>query len=483
MPDDESIQRMAPYIRQAYQLTKDKQTDEAYRVLLPHFREKAMPVFFEDTAGWVIYGYLKLHKDALSSVEFRTCLSYYVAFCSGKPSLCHSLIMVLAERFKDGHAEFRFTRFCLLWHLDGFRPEDFLRAKGTDHEGKPITYPALVEKVASRLYQEQKSRPEAEDCAAVLPFLERVRQTFPDNENLPLYVAAMKNWSGQHEEAIAELKDLLCTAPKWFLWQALGDIVGDQELRMACYCKALLTNGNEEFIGKLRLALATLIRDSDKPQAAHELSRYLTTYQSRQWHIADTALSLQRELSGITPATQPRRFYDTQSQRAEAFVYQHIAPIEMTLMGIAPNKAGKQRARLSSLQPKVSLSTPVTPELRRAAVGDIFSVRTAQQNGRTVALTIQATGRKNERVTNNSRKTIPSKANASPHSSQPQTESKTVEGIFLQKESQEYGFIDRTIYVHALIIKAEGLTSGQRVRVKAIQNPDGKWRVAKVIKD
>ena len=259
----EHIKAIAPDVAKSYQLGKEQKYDEAYQTLLPLFEAKEVPSYFEEPCGWTIYRYLKNNESKLSSREIRKALSYYLAFASCKPSNLHSCIMIQAANLEKKHEnDFKFIEFCRMWKLESLRDKDFVSEKGTTESGKSIEFQSLAENVATRLYKELKKRHTEEFVNELFPFFETVKEKCPNNRFIGMYIAQLYYWQGNTGRAIAEYKALLRTAPEWFIWKHLGDICGDNEVRISLYCKAMTMMGKEEYIGELRLALANLVSKS-----------------------------------------------------------------------------------------------------------------------------------------------------------------------------------------------------------------------------
>lgn len=391
----EYIKAIAPDIAKAYQYGKEHKYDEAYQVLVPHFENKEIPTYFEETCGWTIYRFLKKNEENLSSKDIRKALAFYIAFASCKPSTLHSCIMIQAANLEKKHEnDFRFIEFCLMWKLESLRDEDFLSAKGATENGKSIEFQSLAEKVATRLYKELKQRHTVEFVNELFPFFETIKEKCPNNRFIRLYIAQLYYWQGYRERAIAEYKHILRTTPEWFIWKHLGDICEDKEVRISLYCKAMTMMGKDEYIGELRLALANLLLDANKEQAAYEVEQYMKTYKANGWKIAGDVYLLQNKLLGITPSVQAKLFYRNHTEKAEEFAYSDIPVEKLTFSGIVKNHAGKERANLINKRKKIYVRTPLTSLLRKASVGDVFLVRVYECQKRKIALTIHPTENK-----------------------------------------------------------------------------------------
>lgn len=389
----EHIKAIAPEVAKAYKLGKEQKYDESYRVLVPYFEAKEIPTFFEEPCGWTIYRYMKSNEDKLSSREIRKALAYYLTFASCKPSLLHSCIMIQAINLeKKFENDFRFIEFCLMWKLESFRDEDFLSEKGTTDNGKSIEFQSLAEKVATCLYKELKTRHTEEFVNELFPFFETIKAKCPNNRFIRMYIAQLYNWQNETVKAIDEYKKILRTTPEWFIWKHLGDICENKDLQISIYCKAMTMIGKDEYIGELRMNLAKLLMESNKEQAAYEIEQYMRTYKDNRWNILGEVYMLQNKLQGVKPSEHAKQFYRSHIEKAEEFAYSDIPVLKLTYSGIIMNHAGKERANLVNKRKGISVRTPLTPQLRKASVGDIFKVRVYNDKKRRIALTIHPNG-------------------------------------------------------------------------------------------
>ena len=468
----EHIKAIAPVVAKAYQLGKDQKYDEAYQTLLPLFEAKEIPSYFEEPCGWTIYRYLKKNENKLTSTEIRKALSFYLTFASCKPSVLHSCIMVQAANLEKKHEnDFRFIEFCQMWKLENLRDEDFLSAKGTTETGKSIEFQSLAENVVTRLYKELKSRHTEEFVNELFPFFLTIKEKCPENRFIEMYIAQLYYWLNDTDKAIAAYKTILRTAPEWFIWKHLGDICEDNDVRVSMYCKAMTMIGKDEYIGELRLNLAKLLLESNKEQAAYEIEQYMKTYKENGWKISGDVYILQNKVQGTIPSAQARQFYRNNIEKAEDFAYSDISVEELTYNGIVTNHAGKEKASLVNKRKKIFVRTSLTPQLRKAEIGDVFLVRVYEYQKRTIALTIHPTEKKNVQSTNI-------------HSVKQGNEADvTISGVVSFPAQGEFCFIDHQYFVSEKLTKTNNLKAGDSVKAKAKKMPDGRWRVVSIINE
>ena len=465
----EHIKAIAPEVAKAYQLGKEQKYDEAYNVLVPHLEAKEIPSYFEQPCGWTIYRYLKNNENKLSSLEIRKALSFYLSFASCKPSTLHSCIMVQAVNLEKKHEnDFRFIEFCLMWNLESLRDEDYKSAKLTTESGKNIEYQSLAEDIATRLYREMKSRHSLDFAIKLYPFFEKVKDTCPSNRFINMYLAQLLYWQEKMAESLDAYKTILRNTPEWYIWKSIGDIIEDNDLRVSFYCKALTMMGKEEYIGDLRLKLATLLLEKNKEQAAYERDQYMSTYKEKGWNISGDVYLLQGKLQGVTPSTQSKAFYRNNIEAAENYVYSDVPAEELVFVEIFKNQEGKERAKLINTRKHLEIKTSITPVLRKAVIGEVFLVRLSRKNGRFVPLTIHKTGKIESGIKKN---------NSDPNEAK---ERKTITGIVSMPPKGDFCFIDHTYYVPEKIKQSNNLQEGQSVKAEVRLMPDGRWRVVSI---
>ena len=467
----EHIKAIAPEVAKAYQLGKEQKYVEAYNVLVPYFEAKEIPTYFEEPCGWTIYRYLKNNENKLSSLEIRKALAFYLSFASCKPSTLHSCVMVQAANLeKKFENDFRFIEFCQMWNLNSFREEDFIAAKGTTESGKSIEFKSLAENVATRLYKELKSRHTEEFVDQLFPFFLTVKEKCPENRFIGMYIAQLYYWQNKKEKSIEEYKNILKTAPEWFVWKNLGDICEEKDIRISLYCKAMTMMEKDEYVGDIRLSLVNLLLETNKEQAAFEIEQYMRTYKEKGWKIAGEVYMLQNRLSGVTPSNQARKFYRDNVEEAENYVYSDIPVYELTYKGIVTNKAGKKKANLVNKQENIYICASVTNQLRKASVGEVFLARVFQKDKKQIALTIHPSGKRVEVTTKR-------QANKQLGNS----DIASICGIVSLPAQGNFCFIDHQYYVPEKFAKANELKEGDRVNAKAKKMPDGRWRVISIL--
>ena len=464
----ENILRISHIVSKAFSLGKEHKTDEAYETLRPYLERDEVPTYFCQPVGWTIYRYVKEKLSTLSPKEAKVIFGYYLNFCSHKPDMVHSYMLVLAMMYAKLHMqEFPFVDFCRSWDLDSLRDEDYVSTEGKGSDGKPVVYQSLAIKVATLLYKEIKGTESPKFAGEFLPFFEKVLQRCPDYEFTPLYIANLHAWQGDKDIAIAMFKRMLVHRQQWYLWQHLGDLMGD-DIKLSCYCKTLTLIDKEEYIGKIHLVLSSLLINQFPEQAAYELQAYVNTYQRNGWKCNAMAYEIKKQLPSVTPTPNGKSFYMQHTIAAEEFVFSDYPQEEFVFTGVMTYANGKMRACLSNHKKHLFAKLPLTPQLRKANDGDVFTCRYNFQDSHVDILTLHPTGK---RVSVNMSKSA---------SKQTSDKGKMVEGKVRIKSDKPFAFLDQ-YFISPRLRRSCGLVDGQMIKAVVTQLQDGRWRVIKIL--
>lgn len=505
---DDNIRRVAPAVSRAYRLGR-QHPDEAFGELRPYLERDEMPAYFCQPVGWAIYRYIKAHLQQLAPQEATTLLSYWLAIAPDRPDMTGSYMMMLAAQLRKLHPDgFSLAAYCRNAGLDLLRDDDYQATIGHTADGQTTTYQPLAAKVATGLYKELKQSRNPEAAREFLPFFEMVARRCTSFEYSALYIANLHAWMGQKDQAIAMLRQQLQRRQQWYLWKHLGELL-DTRLRLSCYCKALTLCDDDKYLGDIHLWLALQLEASAPDRAAAEIGVYIATYRSNFWGLSHQAIEAEGRLKAVSPAKDRLQFYLEQSLPAEDFAFADCPQAEFVMQGLVRNRDGKQRARLSCDSRHLTVMVAPTPVLRQAKAGQVLLCRYRRENHRTQLLTTRPTGRTASLPTHGtagdnhrSQTTSPGRTvSTTPHgadgdnhrnkmpstgrtvsttpnggASQP---TRRIEGKVKRKEGQLFAFVGNCFIPPRLCQKAS-LADGQHVRVKAIRQPDSRWRAEEI---
>ncbi len=290
--------------------------------------------------GWALYR--ALHADQSSeTLRRRKWLVAYLDLGLERPSLLHSLVLSEAVRIeRTMPLDFLFSSFVSMWGLENLRDEDW-EDHVTDDRRR---LPSLVEKVIAVYVREMLVTPLLVPSDEFNAVLDRALEKFPASEHLPRYKAQLLVRDKRPDEAVDFYRKMIIKSPsKFFLWNELSDLVDSRELKVSMLCCALNSPVKDEFVGKLRLKLATLLTEAGQlEQARHEVNRFRETYDRNNWKIPTEYYMAYSPLQQVEPSGD-NRYYEMNCAKAREFVYGSLPSVLMVKVGEKKdvNKAGK----------------------------------------------------------------------------------------------------------------------------------------------
>lgn len=265
-----------------------------------------LDISLHNSVGWFLYFRIK-NSQPNNFVIQKNDLATYLKLQTTKPSLLHSLILHEAIRMKKQKPNaFKFFNFLTLWRPENLRLEDWKQ-----FEGKGIRKtPSLVEKIIS-CYAKELSQLKIEASREMAYLTDKAIRTFPGNDNLLLYKSEICKSLGNKEEALTLLKSLLQKQPsKSHIWRKTADLIGKHDLKIACLCKAISLQKDEEFLGDTHLKLARLLLRKKLPQfALFELQKYHRLYMSKHWSLSKEYDNLRNRINPDIKAEDDKDIY------------------------------------------------------------------------------------------------------------------------------------------------------------------------------
>lgn len=129
-------------IQKAEELSKNGNNNEALAIFKNLISQNRLTELHHENYGWIIYRYIKVEENSLSSVEVRTFLRDYMNLENDRPSMLHSMILNFALNYSKTHSDFKFYNFFALWNPKNLRYEDL---QDGYKDGKNI--PSLISRI------------------------------------------------------------------------------------------------------------------------------------------------------------------------------------------------------------------------------------------------------------------------------------------------------------------------------------------------
>lgn len=318
-------QRALPHyseILDAINKAKNNQSVNAeYRVIDELFKAGELDARLYNDFGWLTYYALK--QTPLDDAHTRKELLHnYIMLDLPKPTILHSRI--LDEAIKVEHntpLQFRIRDFVRLWGMNNLRDQDWEQFRTNDGN----TYPSIVERLIS-VYAKELKTDGAEATDDFNNLVDEALIKYPHNQNMPYYKATVLISQGKKQEALAYYKDLILRFPsKYYLWQQSAELVDDADTRIGLLCKALSCGADDEFLGGVRMKLASLlIQKGMQPNAKFELEKYRQTYQAKGWNLKPEFVNTYSTLANIEQAESNNALYAKYALKADELIYSNI---------------------------------------------------------------------------------------------------------------------------------------------------------------
>ena len=205
--------------------------------------------------GWLIYYALK--QTNLGEAQNRKILlNQYLKLNLPRPSILHSLILGEAIKIEQTTPlQFRIRDFIRIWGLENLRTEDWEQYK--TNEGH--TLPSLVEKLIG-VYAKELKTDGIKSPDDFSNLVDNALTKYPKSQNMPYFKATVLISQGKKEEALDYYKNLILQYPsKFYLWNQTAELIEDYDTKIGLLCKALTCGTEDEFLGGVRLRLASLL--------------------------------------------------------------------------------------------------------------------------------------------------------------------------------------------------------------------------------
>ena len=342
-PNGQEMQRAKNFSQQGRHL-------DAVRIYSHIFNASDQSDGLQTCFGWELYHLAKqvLGQDQPNFGLAHQCLRDYSRLKVEKQPRLHSCILNIADKMAKAD-KLSLGGFVRVWDLEKLTAEDFERFISND--GK--SYPALAERVVQKAIKDAFGRKAVEDMKYLIPYLNKCIERFHDNLWLKYYKAKALILLGRPDEALSfGLEVVKNKANDFWPWALLADIhqTISPDLRLACYCKALLCSKDINFVTKVKLHLAAmLIERGEYDKAKFEIDEVVSYRSDNDQKIPQTAAKMmEQDWYSSTIATSTNwDFYLDHAKAAEELLYSELAWINANFgeCFTSPQKPGKPRRK------------------------------------------------------------------------------------------------------------------------------------------
>ena len=310
----------------AKMLSKAKQHREAIEIYRELVNGSSHDEALCTSLGWELYYQTKVLTAAEPPKvgEVRRLLFEYLRLDVEKPSLLHTCMLSVAAKLASDNL--KMLPFSRLWDLKNLREEDY--APYVPKDGKPL--PSLAEKVVRQLAKEAAKSGNRDDIEYALPHVDNAIARYPDDIWLKNSKAKALLALGRQQEAlhygVAVVK---AKKREYWAWVLLAEICdkSDPDAALSCYCKALLCSPEEQYIGKVRLALAErLIQSGEYSRAKHEVELVIARRRQESRPVPELAARIAQLpwFETTVALVSNTDFYRVNTDAAEALLYSDL---------------------------------------------------------------------------------------------------------------------------------------------------------------
>lgn len=456
-PDNIWNKRAAAWVYYGY-LKKNAQPEsiEAFKVNLTKIKDLQLPedekmVF--DNCAWQI-GSLVFSLQKIENVDYGKINELFEIikdFHFTKPSEAYSFIY---KAFHKGYQNWsNYLTFADWWNFENLRSEDFIKEEFKGKKMMSIAEQAYIAYSKKLLDGEpldsfgQHRSIDKEKIQSFLPIMDDIIKKHPDYQYPPYFKAKLLLALGDNENVMSVFLPFAKQKRNDFwVWELISEIFSDdEEIKFACYCKALSLKTPEDFLVKIRQTFAEmLIEKSMYNEAKTEIQKVIATREKHEWKLPNLIIlwTEQDRYKSATVKKNNHDFYSNYTKKAEEVLYQDI-PEELIVVEFV----NKDKSMLNFVKDKRKFGFfNYAGHLSKPQVGNIVKVRFNGdgQDGFYKILTAKKTD------SNTTSDAI-----------------KDFEGTLKMISPQNFGFIE-DIFIEPKIIQDSKLSNGLAIKGRAI---------------
>lgn len=285
-------------VQDIFNLRKEGRTDEAWEAIQPMFavhKGKHTTLAYFWTAG----DKLKQAAEAKDGEAARKLLFAMVTaypYIEDQDLQANCAVIKAALRVDDLIEQFNLAYF--MPYFDRLKDDDWKAVKVNDH-----WVPALGERIISHLFRGIEERKDPKYVETVKPMLEKALHLHPNDKNNQRFMARLYLLEGNTQQAEKVLRRIIEKQKDAASCHDLSQLTADPAERIALVCQAILWQPQEKFRSKMRVELASLLREKRPANALFELRKSRQTREAMGNHVPEFAQDMERQLGNITPAT------------------------------------------------------------------------------------------------------------------------------------------------------------------------------------
>ena len=240
--------------------------------------------------GKLVFGLTKAEKIDFQKVN--DLFSMIKSFSFTIPSEQYTFIY---KAFHKGYREWsKYVEFADWWDFSNFRSQDYLKE---EFDGKQImsiaeqAFIAYSKKLLEGEVVDPFGRHREVNKAKIqefLPTLDTIIDEHPEYQYPPYFKAKLLLAIGSEDNVLsAFLPFAKQKRNEFWVWELMAEIfASDNDMKLACYCKALSVRAREDFLVKVREELATLLIELQMyTEAKTEIDKLISARTSAGWKV------------------------------------------------------------------------------------------------------------------------------------------------------------------------------------------------------
>ncbi len=346
---------------------------------------------------WKIFN---LHKENKFSDLWRAFNFYAANFSNYETSNWHSEILKIANRFMIENESWRFFDFFQKWGVENFSNKDWKEQVNGDFTNKPLVLQSL-----HKIFELSKLPNNNKDFQWILLLYEKALKKFDGDKWLLREHAILLNICGKGEEAIVQYKSIVLElADQSYVWHEFAKLLIDADIEVAIsmLCKSITMQKNEDFLGEIRLGLASAFIKKDKlKEAKRELDIYRKHRKEKKWKLSEEFELLDSKLVDVKASENDFSFYKNSTALAEDYIYSDIDWIDFLLYEKWKTKEKKEKIAFTNLNDiEFVISANKFTYLKNAKIDDVyqFKVYFEKSNNRYTVLNAQKSDKNKEHL-------------------------------------------------------------------------------------
>lgn len=299
------------------ELRKAGRLDEAFDIADAELKNKPDDIWLKRAMAWILYDQLKNGEELVEKLAaivnldmgfgenmFFDNLAWAVARRINAISKYSGIIddsFAMLKKLKFGKSDgfsalFRsfhrlraewtsYLEFCDWWDFDNFMPKDFEEFKVDKREIMSLAEQAYIAYAKALIVRNNH-----EKILAFIPKLELLHLNHKKYQYPPYYLAKLYQKVGDNPGATKVLLPFVLSKPNdYWVWQLLGDVSAESEMRFSCYSKALTCKIKAEMSVAIKEAYAVMLAEREMySEASVEISQAINVRKTNSWKITPT---------------------------------------------------------------------------------------------------------------------------------------------------------------------------------------------------